>query len=338
VLLRLLGQLRVVVFPVILALFLTRILIGPATWLRRRGVPPLLSTWTVLLGFIGVLVLAGFLVVPNLVDEFKDLGPTLEDANDDVDRWLVEDSPFDLTRQDVQDARERIGDRIRTTLQRSDGTAVKGVVLVAEVLAGLLLGFVLTVFVLKDGPLFQRWATGKVPEHRRGEVRAMANAAWAALGGYLRSAAILGVIEAIIIGIAVQLAGGDLVVPVMVLTFIAAFVPLVGAVVAGAIAVLVTLATGGVSGALIVLVVAIAVQQLDNDLLAPFIYGKSLELHPVVVLLSIASGSALFGLPGTFLAVPVTAVVLNSLKARREVQEGHRDAGASGDENGLPSS
>ena len=154
----------------------------------------------------------------------------------------------------------------------------------------------------------------------------MAAAAWDALGGYLRSAALLGLIEAVIIGVAVQIAGGDLVIPVMVLTFLAAFVPLVGAVVAGAIAVLVTLATGGIGGALAVLIVAVVVQQLDNDLLAPFIYGHSLQLHPAVILLAIATGSALFGFAGTFLAVPVTAVVISSVSARRRLRAG-RDRG-----------
>jgi predicted PurR-regulated permease PerM len=84
----------------------------------------------------------------------------------------------------------------------------------------------------------------------------------------------------------------------------------------------VALATGGTTAALIVLVVVIVVQQLDNDLLAPVVYGRSLELHPVIVLLAVAGGGALFGLPGTLLAVPVTAVGQNVLaEARRTPAE-----------------
>ncbi len=93
-----------------------------------------------------------------------------------------------------------------------------------------------------------------------------------------------------------------------VFTFLMAFIPILGAIVAGAMAVLVALATGGTTAALIVLIVVIVVQQLDNDLLAPVVYGRSLELHPVTVLLAVAGGGALFGLPGTLLAVPVTAI------------------------------
>jgi predicted PurR-regulated permease PerM len=136
----------------------------------------------------------------------------------------------------------------------------------------------------------------------------MGRQAWETLGGYLRGAALLGVVEGTIIGATVALVGGRLAVPVGVLTFMLAFVPFAGAIVAAVLAVLVTLATAGGPAALIVLIVAVAVQQLDNELLAPVVYGRTLQLHPVVLLVAIVAGGALFGLPGTILAVPVTAV------------------------------
>ena len=105
----------------------------------------------------------------------------------------------------------------------------------------------------------------------------------------------------------------------MVLTFLAAFVPIVGAVAAGVAAVLVALVTAGTVPALIVAAVALVVQQLDNELLAPLIYGRAVQLHPLVVLLGIAAGGSLFGLVGTFFAVPVLAVGLNALdEVRRD--------------------
>lgn len=111
--------------------------------------------------------------------------------------------------------------------------------------------------------------------------------------------------------------GARLVAPVMLVTFIAAFVPIVGAVVAGLVAVLVALVTAGSTQALIVAAVALLVQQLDNDILAPVVYGRALRLHPLVVLLGIGAGGSLFGLVGTFLAVPVIAVVVNVLAELR---------------------
>ena len=103
----------------------------------------------------------------------------------------------------------------------------------------------------------------------------------------------------------------------MLITFLSAYIPMVGAVLAGVIAVMVALVTGGTGSAIVVAVVALLVQQFDNDLLAPIIYGRALSLHPVTVLLSIVAGGALFGIAGTLLAVPVVAVAVN---ATREVR------------------
>lgn len=131
-------------------------------------------------------------------------------------------------------------------------------------------------------------------------------------------------LESIIIGLTLLLTGSGLVAPVMLLTFLLAFIPIVGAIAAGVIAVLVALVTAGLWAAVIVAIVAIVVQQFDNDLLAPVIYGRALALHPVVILLSLTAGGGLFGLVGTILAVPVVAVLTNVVKVlapRRPVEE-----------------
>jgi putative heme transporter len=115
----------------------------------------------------------------------------------------------------------------------------------------------------------------------------------------------------------VWLVGGALAVPVAVVTFFAAFLPFLGAVIAGAVAVGVTLVTAGFGKALIVLIVAVLVQQFDNDLLAPIVFGRSLELHPLVVLGAIVAGSTLFGAFGAVLAVPVSAMLINVVAEAR---------------------
>jgi putative heme transporter len=234
-----------------------------------------------------------------------------------VSAWLVEDSPFDVSRQDIDDFRDEAGARARDALESQSGTVVSGTVVVFEVVTGLLLAMISTFFLLKDGDRFGTWALGFVSEERRPLVRRLAARAWRTLGAYLRGSALLGIIEGIIIGTTVWLVGGTLAVPVGVITFFAAFVPFAGAVVAGAIAVLVTLVTAGFGKALIVLIVAVAVQQLDNDLLAPLVFGRSLELHPLIILGAIVAGSTLFGAFGAVLAVPVSAVIINVLSEMR---------------------
>lgn len=312
---QLLSALRLVLMPLVVAVFLTRVLSIPAGWLRRRGWRPAPAAATSVLGLL--LVLAGVigLIAPPMVDEFEDLGPTIEEGLQEIEDWIVEDSGFDVTHEDIDEVKEDIEERGREALRESQDTVVEGARLALAVLAGLILSLILAFFFVKDGPRFQRLALGVVPAARRDGVIKAARAAWAALGGYLRGAAILGVVEAIVIGTTMFLTGSGLVLPVMLLTFLAAFVPLVGATVAGIIAVLVTLAAGGIVPALIVGAVVIVVQQLDNDLLAPWIYGRSLALHPAAILLSITAGTALFGFVGTILAVPTVAVVVNGWAA-----------------------
>jgi putative heme transporter len=310
-LLQLLAALWVLVLTGAVALLLGRALDPVANVLRRRGLRPGLVAIVTLLGFLLVLAGIAALLVPAIVDEFSDLGPTLEESIDDLEDWLVDDSPFDISRQDIREFRDTAGDRARDALESQGGTVVSGTVVAFEVITGLVLALITTFFVLKDGDRFGRWLLTFMPDERRPLVRRLAAKSWQTLGGYLRGSATLGVIEGIIIGTTVWIVGGALAVPVAVITFFAAFLPFAGAVLAGAVAVLVTLVSAGVTPAVIVLVVAVLVQQLDNDFLAPIVFGRNLELHPLVVLGAIVAGTTLFGAFGAVLAVPVTAVVIN---------------------------
>ena len=320
--LTLLGRLRLVLFPLVVTLLVTRVLASPAGWLRRRRWPAGLAAAVTVFGFLA-LVAAAFALVGTLVaDEAGDLGPTLADAVDDLERWLVEDSPFDVSRDDVARFRADFGDTVRSSVESSGGAVVSGAIAVVEGVLGVVLALIITFFALKDGDRFVAWGRRLVPADRRDVAGVMAARAWETVGGYLRGAALLGFVEGVAIGIALTLVGAKLAAPVALLTFVTAFVPFVGAIVAGVVAVLVALATGGVDAAVVVAVVAVVLQQFDNDLLAPLVYGRALNLHPVVVLLAITAGGALFGLVGSILAVPVTAVVVNVAAAARDHAEG----------------
>jgi predicted PurR-regulated permease PerM len=307
----LVGELWVLLVALAIGTFLARALSPVNDRLRRSGLRPGLAALASVLLFLGVVALVGWLIAPRVADEFESLGPTLSEAADDLERWLVEDSPFDVSPADVDQFRDDLGQAVSNAFESSGDTVLSGALLAVEVFTGLLLSLVTTFFFLKDGPRFQRFVLARVPADRRETVRGLARRAWSTLGGYLKGAALLGVVEATIIGVAMALVGAELALPIAVLTFAAAFVPIVGAVVAGVLAFLVTLATAGVGPALVVGGVALAVQQLDNDLLAPVIYGKALSLHPLVILFAVVGGGALFGFGGSVLAVPLVAVLAN---------------------------
>jgi putative heme transporter len=118
----------------------------------------------------------------------------------------------------------------------------------------------------------------------------------------------VGLVDAILIAIGLLIIGVPLVVPLAVITFFAAFVPLIGAFVAGLLAVLVALVSGGVVDALLVLGVIILVQQVEGHLLYPLLMSRAVHLHPAVIVVSLAAGGILAGIIGVFLAVPVAGV------------------------------
>ncbi|MDQ3470689.1 MAG: AI-2E family transporter [Actinomycetota bacterium] len=307
------GELLVVVVPIAVAALLARALDPVASRLCRRGWKPALAAAVTLVAFLvvlfGVLGLAG----ATVARELDELGPTLSEGLDDLTDWLVEDSPFDVSRADVARWRDEAGETLSGFLGSGNETVVTGATIAAEVVVGSLLMLIIAFFFLKEGRTMVNAGVRAFDPQRRDVARRAAGRAWSALGGYLQGAALLGVVEAVAIGVTLILVGSSLVAPVILVTFLAAFVPIVGAVAAGIVAVLVALATAGTVPALIVAAVVIVVQQLDNDLLAPVIYGRALRLHPLVILLGIAAGGSLFGFVGTIFAVPFLAVTLNVL-------------------------
>jgi putative heme transporter len=312
-LLQLITVLWVLLLAAAVAVLLSRALDPVARLLRRLRWPNALVAAVTLLAFLAAMAGIVAVLVPSIADQFEDLGPTLENAVEDIEDWIVNDSPFDVTQREIDDFREQAGDWASENASSQGGTVVSGAVVAVEVFTGLLLALITTFFILKDGDRFCRWILTFVPEERRPLAHRLAARSWQTLGGYLRGSATLGLIEGIIIGTTVQLVGGELAIPVAVITFFAAFLPFAGAVLAGTVAVLVTLVTAGFGPAVIVLIVAVVVQQLDNDLLAPVVFGKNLELHALVVLAAIVAGSTLFGAFGAVLAVPVTAVAINAI-------------------------
>lgn len=314
----LLGQVLVVVVPVAVAYLLTRALAPVYGRLRRRNWRPALAAVTTVFGFLIVLGAILSVVGATFVNEFDELGNTITEGIDEIEQWLVEDSPFNISQADIDNWREQAGEALSSFVRANQSSVASGAVLVAEVVVGAVLAIIVTFFFLKDGRRMTSKSLLAIPAQSRDRANRMATRAWEAAGGYLRGAAVLGIVESIAIGTALLIVGASLIGPVMVLTFLAAFIPIVGAVVAGFIAVLVALVTAGLAQALIVAAIALVVQQLDNDVLAPVVYGRALRLHPLVILLGIVAGGALFGFVGTFFAVPVLAVGLNVLdEARR---------------------
>ncbi|HYZ47004.1 MAG TPA: AI-2E family transporter [Actinomycetota bacterium] len=323
-----LVKLRVVVLPVLVALLLSTLLVPPAAALRRRGWPPILAAWAVLLG--SLLLLAGViaLLAPQVASELSDLGSALRQGTERVIAWLAE-GPLELSRADINSYVDRAIQQVRENGSAITSGVLTGAVVVGEVVAGTILTVVLVFFFVKDGGRMTDWLTKYLsPEHHR-HVSAMGERAWTAMSAYVRGTALIALVDAVLIGIALLLIGVPLVPALMVLTFFGAFFPLVGAVLAGLVAALVALVSGGPLDALLVLGAITVIQQVEGDVLQPVVIGRAVKLHPVVVLLSLTSGAVLAGIAGAFLAVPLTAVLTaigSYLVAQRPEARVHHDA------------
>jgi predicted PurR-regulated permease PerM len=299
------GGLLLLVLPVVIALLLTTLLAPPANWLRRHRFRPAASSGVmVLLTALFVLGMIG-LIVPAVVSQLADLGSNLREGTEKASGLLA---PLGIDRADVQSALDRAIESVKGNGGRIAGGVMTGAMIAAEAAGAAILSLVLTFFFVKDGQQIWAWCTSLFAEERRGHLEAMGERAWTVLSAYVRGVAAVATMDAVLIGLALIIVGVPLAVPLIVLTFLAAFFPIVGAVTAGIAAVLVALVSKGLLAAAIIAAVIIAVQQIEGHVFYPVIVGRRLALHPVAILLALTAGGTIAGIPGAFLSVPLAAV------------------------------
>jgi predicted PurR-regulated permease PerM len=313
------AQLMLVVLPVIIALLLTTLLQPAARWLEARRWRPAPASAAVTLAALLVFFGLWALIIPGVLSQSDDLFINVQDGARQAVGVL---EPLGVGREDVDKA-------IDDGLKSVQGSAVanevmSGAILLTQWAAAVILIVVLTFFFVKDGGRLWEWVLELFHEDRQPVLREVGERSWAALSAYVQGVFLVATIDAVLIGAALLVMGVPVAVPLIVLTFVAAFFPVVGAFVAGAAAVLVALVANGVAAALVILAVIVAVQQLEGNVFYPVVVGRRLQLHPVGILLALTAGGVLAGVVGAFLAVPIAAVtgaVLHYTRERREARQ-----------------
>src|SRR5580692_9160931 len=316
---RLLGILYIVVVPCIAALLLTAVLQPLTSRLRRAGLPALAATWDTLL--IAAVVLGGLvtLVANRVSADYSTLLAETKHTTAQVQSWLA-GPPFHLKNNDVEKFLNNIPSYLSKHRSLVEGTVVTGGKIASEFFGGLVLMVFVLFFLIKDGDRIWSWLLGAMrPDTARRMDRA-GHASWLVLVYYMRGTVIIAAIHAVVVGVALWIMGVPLAVPLAVVVFVAAFVPLVGLLVAGTLAVVVTLATQGWVDAVILLGILIIEDQLEAHLLQPQVVGKMIRLHPLAVILSLAAGGILAGIPGAVVAVPIVAVITRALPELRRTE------------------
>ncbi|MEU3876234.1 MULTISPECIES: AI-2E family transporter [Streptomyces] len=339
VLMRVISAVRLVVLAFVAGLLITALLQPTVGALKRRGVPRGLATaMTFVSGFV-VMGLVGWFVAWQVTENLDDLSQQVQHGITELKRWLL-NSPFHVTQDQINNIADKLSEAIGTNTKDITSAGIEGVQVIIEVLTGILLAMFSTLFLLYDGPRIWQWLLKLVPAAAREGVAGAGPRAWTTLTAYVRGTVIVALIDAIFIGIGLFFLNVPMAVPLAVFIFLFAFIPLVGAVVSGALAVVVALVTRDVFTAMMVLVVVLAVQQIEGHVLQPFILGRAVRVHPLAVVLAVAAGSMIAGIGGAVVAVPLVAVtntVVGYLRAyAREATERGTDAGLPEGAPGAP--
>jgi predicted PurR-regulated permease PerM len=318
----LIGALWSIVMPVLLAVILATVLWPPTAFLRRRRFPPALAAATVVLA--GIVVLAGLvtLITTSVVGSVPEITASATSGIQAIQQWLS-GPPLNLAQSQLDAALQTATAQLQASVSAITASVLTGVGSVASGVITALLTLVLAFLFVKDGPRFLPWLLSVAGDGAGGHIAEVLRRIWNTLGDFIRVQALVALVDGLLIGLGLVVLGVPLAIPLAVLTFLGGFVPIVGALVAGALSVLVALVSNGFTTALIVLAIIVLVQQLEGNVLQPYLQGRSLRLHAAVVLLAVAAGSTLYGIAGAFLSVPMVAaaaVVTRYLGERIDVR------------------
>ncbi|APU16717.1 putative permease [Actinoalloteichus sp. GBA129-24] len=315
-------RISIVLIPLAIALLLAALLEPAMAVLHRRGMARGPATAIVMVSGVAVLGTALTVIVATFVGGLADLQSSLIQGLDSIRVWLT-DGPLALESAQIDNAISELGTALQNNQQRVFSGALTTVTSVGGFVTGLVLVVFILVFLLRDGPIIWRFMLRAVPRRRRALADQAGQNAFRSLTDYIRATAIVAVIDAVGIGLGLLILGIPLALPLTALVFFGAFIPLIGALASGGAAILVALASEGLVAALLVLGIVLLVQQIEGNVLHPWIMGRTMRLHPLAVALTLTIGLSQAGIIGGLLAVPL----LTSLRAmvRTWQRRGRRD-------------
>ncbi|MGB4777076.1 AI-2E family transporter [Microbacterium sp.] len=301
-------QLKLLVIPLMVAILVTALLWPAFTWMLRRGVPRWLA---IVASVVGTLAIVGgllWLAIWQITQQWRSVRDKTVAAMDQFRQYLI-DGPLHLTPTQIDDLLKQAG----TYLQQQAEVLWSGALVVGSTVGHVATGAVLALFILlctlADGAGIWRWVVRLFPRRARTEVDGAGRAGWATVVTYARTQLLVATIDATGIALGAALLGVPLPIPIGVLVFLGAFVPFVGAIVTGALAVFLALVYNGPWIALWMLLVVLAVQQIEGHILQPLLMGSAVKVHPLAVVLVVAGGAMIAGIPGALFAVPLAAFI-----------------------------
>lgn len=309
-----LSKVSLLLISVMVAALLTSLLSPVVKILHAKlAVPHGLAVGITLIGFLA-LVAAGLSVAgQRLSVGFADLWTQALTGIQQIQEWLF-NGPLQLTNDDLQTVLDDALTELRGNASNILSEAISWGSALGQILTGVLLTLFCLIFLLLDGRRVGLFLINLLPRRARPAMDGALTRGWSSLVRYVRVQMLVALIDALGIGFGAFFLGVPLALPLGVLVFIGSFIPVVGALLTGALAVLLALVSNGWLNALIMLAIVLLVQQAESHVLQPLIMGKAVSLHPLAVVLSVAGGTMLAGIAGALFAVPLLAVLNTVVK------------------------
>ncbi|SJN29038.1 putative permease [Microbacterium esteraromaticum] len=300
--------LKLLVIPLLVGILVTALLWPGFQLMLRSRFPRWLAITVALAVAIGIVTGLMWLVVWQVRLELPDVQGKTQQAFEQFRTFLLE-GPLHLTAAQIDVYIKQGLDLLseQASLLWNAAGAVTGTA--AHILTGALLSLFILICLLADGAGIWRWTLKMFPRKARPAVDAAASNGWATVVNYARTQLFVAAIDAVGIGVGAALLGVPLAIPVAVLVFLGSFIPIVGAVLTGAVAVFLALVYNGPWIALAMLGVVLLVQQVEGHILQPIMMGSAVKVHPLAVVLVVAGGAMIAGIPGALFAVPLAAFI-----------------------------
>jgi len=282
--------------------------------LARRNLKPSLAAGLVVLGLLALVVGVVVATVRGVVDQADDIGSTtaaaIEQAADQTDALGIDEAAIDDAKRAIEDAVPMITTGVLAGL-------VSGIGALVAVAGGVILGALIMYYLLKDGTRLRRSLVGEVDPSYRDELDGFIGDACRILRDYGKGRTVMSAVVAAVVGLAALILGLPLVFTIAVVNFIGGYIPYIGAFLGGGLAVIVALGDGGLPQAAVMLVVVLAANLALENFVEPKVMGRTLDVHPLVVLVVTALGGLLGGIVGLILAVPAYVIAGNALDRLR---------------------
>jgi predicted PurR-regulated permease PerM len=303
-----LNYLAVVVFPIVIAMLIAALTAPLVSWLERTGLPRKLAAMLVVVGGIAIIGLLLAFVGQQVANSIDELSGKVAGGLGEIERWLKH-GPLHLTDTQVNDWIKNAKEFVSKQGKDVVGKATALGVAVGHIIAGVFIILFSTYFFLADGSKIWAWTVRMFPRGARPRADSSGQVAWRSLTQFVRATVLVAATDALGIMLIAFILNVPLVGAIGVLVFLGAFVPMIGAFLSGTVAVLVALVAHGPISALIMLAGVVVVQQIEAHVLQPFLMGRFVSVHPLGVILAIASGIVIAGIAGALIAVPLAAAL-----------------------------